>query len=110
NSRGRSPSGPLCALVVWAVLPAGGVLGEVGEVEPDGRVGVIGVGEQLDVVDAGQRDRVGFDLRWRLGVGVPADLLRHGPAGAFAGPVHVDLGEVERVEVQLDLAPDQERV
>jgi len=52
------------------------VVDEGGEVELLAEGGLVGVGDQLQVVDAGQGGR-GWVVVWRgLGVGVPADDLR----------------------------------
>src|SRR5271165_3007558 len=97
--------------VVWAGIAAVlRVVDEGGEVELLAEGGLVGVGDQLQVVDAGQGGRGRVVVRRGLGVGVPADDLRDGAADLAALPVHSQLGQVERVEDQLHLPAGQERV
>src|SRR6266702_4259346 len=53
--------------------------------------------------------RRGGGLRFRLGMGVAADLLRDGQPGRGAVPADLDDGQVERVEDALDFPPGQLR-
>jgi hypothetical protein len=73
-------------MLVRAGAVAAAAVVEGGEVELLAERGGIGVGDQLQVVDAGQGGRGGVLVRRRLGVGVPADDLRDGRADLAAGP------------------------
>src|SRR6266704_773590 len=100
-SAGRTAGGgPVLALaagegVVADTVAAGGGL-------------VLG-GDDAHVVDPGRRRRRGGGLRFRLGMGVAADLLRDGQPGRGAVPADLDDGQVERVEDALDFPPGQLR-
>ena len=59
------------------------------------------------VVDAGRGSGRGGLLGAGLGVGVAADEVRDRLPGGAALPAHLDAGQVERVEDQLDLASGQ---
>jgi hypothetical protein len=64
----------------------------------------VGGVEEPDVVDAGRGSGRGGLLGPGFGVGVAADDVRDGLPGGVALPAHLDAGQVERVEDQLDLA------
>src|SRR2546426_11948275 len=75
-----------------------------GQPEFPGQGGGVGVGDELEVVDAGRlRGRRVVLVGRGLGVGVPADDLRDRPADLPALPVDGQLRHVERV---LCAAPD----
>ncbi len=64
--------------------------------------------DQGEVVDAGdRRGRLGRDLRPGLGVGVAGDLERQRRARVGSVEADPQEGQVEWVEHELDLPPDQ---
>jgi hypothetical protein len=67
-----------------------------------GDLGIALLGEQLEVVDPGARRR-GRDLALGLWMGVAADLKRHRGPERSVLVAHLDPGQIERVEHQLDL-------
>ena len=72
-----------------------------------GQFGGVGGLDEVQVVDPGRRGGWGVDVGAGFAVDVAADPVRdrgsHGPALV----AHGDVGEVERVEHQLDAVPDQ---
>ena len=70
----------------------------------------MGVVDQAGVVDPGRRRRIGWGLGSSLDVGVPPDPVRDRRPGPDTADSDRDRGQVERVEHQLDPAPDEARV
>ena len=83
--------------------PGGGSLRPAKLMASPASSGVVGGVDQPDVVDASGRGRRGGLLGPGLGVGVAADDVRDRLSGGVAVPAHLDDGQVEGVEDQLDL-------
>ncbi len=68
---------------------------------------VVGGVDQAEVVDAGARDLAGVHAGDGVGVHAAAEHVGGGGAHGPSGVADVDVGQVERVEDQLDDAADQ---
>ena len=111
-SRSSCP-GSWSLLLVGAVLSAGVLRGEGGVVDAGAggaELGLVDLGDEAGVVDPGRGRQLGWGLGSGLEVGVAPDPVRDRGAGRDTAQPDLDAGEVERVEHQLDAAPDQQRV
>jgi hypothetical protein len=75
-----------------------------------GELGLVRDVDQAGVVDPGRRRRLRWCFRSGLEMGVSCDAVRDRCPGGDAAQPHRDGGDVERVEDELDAAPDQNGV